>query len=121
MPGKQPERRLSGVDRLRGMLLASLFHQLLVESPHRERHQHVKSWGCAGEAPVVGPRPLPSTHSQHSVFRLPPGTQTAFASTNGASFYNAFKLRAVTILARQTGHDKPPGSLEPAIDPAEIC
>jgi len=49
MPGGQPERRLSGLDRSKGMLRhpLSLFH-----NPHRERHQSAKSWGCGGKAPA---------------------------------------------------------------------
>jgi len=48
--GKQPERRLSGIDRSRGMLLHPPFRYLFTETPYRERHQNVKSWGCGGKA-----------------------------------------------------------------------
>jgi hypothetical protein len=52
MPGKQPERRLRGLDRSRGDATASPFRCLLAQTPYRERHQSAKSWGCGGKAPA---------------------------------------------------------------------
>ena len=60
------------------------FRCLLAETPYRERHQSVKSWGCGGKAPAcnVGTK-LPSEHGRplimHNRSQLietvsPPGT-----------------------------------------------
>src|SRR3984885_9824803 len=48
---RQPERRLSGLDRSRGDATASLFNYVSVEPPHRDRHQSAKSWGLRGQSP----------------------------------------------------------------------
>jgi hypothetical protein len=73
--------------------MASLFHQLMVESPRRERHQRVKSWGCGGNAPVAAQRRALSSHGTLATLSfsiavqpdaVAPATQAAFASTNGA-------------------------------------
>ncbi len=50
--GKQPERRLSGLDRSRGDAAASPVRYPLAETSYRERHQSDKSWGRGGKAPA---------------------------------------------------------------------
>jgi len=81
--------------------MASLFHYLWVESPHRDRHQSAKSWGCGGKAPALGHSPA-LFHQTAGAFSFSiamqqdgttPAPQIASAFRSGAPFYNALTAR----------------------------
>jgi hypothetical protein len=84
--------------------MASLFHYLWVESPHRDRQQSAKSWGCGGKAPALGHSPA-LFHQTAGAFSFSialqqdgttPAPRIASAFRSGAHFYNALIFRTAT-------------------------